>query len=587
MRDFRAAAADLKDNHEQWQAYESTGNCVILAGPGSGKTKTITIKLARLVAEDLSRPQRVACITYSNACVGELRTRLADLGVDDEAGVRISTVHSFCLTEVVEPFGRIAGMPIPDPIAIASQATSTRLFKQACKRALRNENPGNWFRLECDRLRRNIPDKRSQAWRDSNATQDKAAVLAYEALLRENNLLDFDGIVLTALELIEQQEWVRNVIRARYPVLFIDEYQDLGLPLHRIVVALMKSGVRIVAVGDPDQSIYGFTGAQPVLLRRLAQREGVTAIRLKLNYRCAPEIISASALLLQGANEFRASSKRKGVIRFYRLETDVEGQAEMALQKIVPRLLKANPTWAPADIAFLYRSHHEGSAIASVADALGIKYYRADNGAPIPRTPLTGLLIPAAKWCAQGGDTEVLTLRQVTDEWRRLRRTVRNEKDLFAERADFVSMLFELRAPEMRLSEWLQRVHAGGIGRLLAQDPTLVEDIDVFAKLLKDSARGGALADYTVSTFGEQGRQPQLLNLITLHSSKGLEFEAVIMVGIEQGLIPHANAKSQEEIDEARRLFYVGVTRAKTEVHLLYDKVPSPLITKIRSSTEG
>lgn len=253
---YIAAAEDLRENQEQWEAYESKGNCVILAGPGSGKTKTIIIKLARLLAEDVFQPQRIACITYSNACVGELRTRLSRLGVEDESGVRISTVHSFCLTEVVAPFARMAGLPIPDPIVIASSAVTGRIFNEACKQALRNPNPPRWFRTECERLRRTIPDKGSRAWNESTASDEKAVILAFERKLAENKVLDFDGIILAALQLIEQHAWVRDVLRARYPIVIIDEYQDLGLPLHRMVLAMMSSGIRIIAVGDPDQSIY-------------------------------------------------------------------------------------------------------------------------------------------------------------------------------------------------------------------------------------------------------------------------------------------------------------------------------------------
>ncbi|RUE61517.1 UvrD-helicase domain-containing protein [Pseudomonas aeruginosa] len=104
------AAQDLRGNEDQWNAYESSGNCVILAGPGSGKTKTITIKIARLLAETVRPPQRIACITYSNACVGELRARLNKLGVDDGHRIVISTVHSFCLTELVLPYAAMANL---------------------------------------------------------------------------------------------------------------------------------------------------------------------------------------------------------------------------------------------------------------------------------------------------------------------------------------------------------------------------------------------------------------------------------------------------------------------------------------------
>src|SRR5690606_23970493 len=130
------------------------------------------------------------------------------------------------------------------------------------------------------KLRRTIPDRKSHEWHTWSA-REVGVVEAYEALLLKNGMLDFDGLILAGLKLVEKHAWVRQAIRAKYPVIVIDEYQDLGLPLHRMVLALLEAGVRVIAVGDPDQSIYGFTGAKPALLKALAIRSGVEAIKLK------------------------------------------------------------------------------------------------------------------------------------------------------------------------------------------------------------------------------------------------------------------------------------------------------------------
>ena len=163
--DYLSAAEDLRGNKDQWNAYESTGNCVILAGPGSGKTKTITVKISRLLAETVRRPQRVACITYSNACIGELRSRLNNLGVDDGNRILISTVHSFCLTELVLPYAAMAGLAVPNPLAVATPAESRKLFG-AAYRSVRGEDPRSSSRTACDKLRRTIPDRNSDEWRE-------------------------------------------------------------------------------------------------------------------------------------------------------------------------------------------------------------------------------------------------------------------------------------------------------------------------------------------------------------------------------------------------------------------------------------
>lgn len=580
---YVAAAEDLRGNEDQWAAYEATGNCAILAGPGSGKTKTITVKIARLLAQDVHRPRRIACITYSNACVGELRSRLNRLGIDDGDRLVLSTVHSFCLTELVLPYASMAGLDVPEPLVVASPAQARKLFADAYRSELGGNAP-SWFRTASDKLRRTVPDRDSDEWRGWSG-RETTVIEAYEALLLANGLIDFDGLVLGGLALVEKHEWVRRAIRAKYPVVVIDEYQDLGLPLHRIVLALIRAGVRIIAVGDPDQSIYGFTGAKPALLRALARMRGMESVTLKLNYRCADSIIAASRSLLSQPSDFRSHDGRQGEIRIHRLKRNLQGQAKYALGQLVPALLKANTDWAPGDIALLYRSLNEGSPIAQAAEQLGMRYFRLDNGAPIKRTRLTEWLTMAARWCAGGWERGDVQLSQLLKEWRRLRPSLRNEPDQLAERKHLVSALFKLRANAMPLRKWLKSLRDAVLDAMLRAEPGLADEMDNLEDLSAATAPGGALAAFTVEIFGNQGRSPDQINLMTLHSSKGLEFQAVIMMGLEAGVFPSSYDKTEEQLEEARRLFYVGVTRAKTQVHLMFDSDESPLITATREAT--
>jgi len=579
---YLVAAEGLRGNEDQWNAYQSTGNCVILAGPGSGKTKTITVKIARLLAEDVRSPRRIACITYSNACVGELRSRLNKLGVDDGDRLLLSTVHSFCLTELVLPYAAMAGLDIPEPLAVASPVVARKLFGDAYRAQLGGNAPG-WFRTACDRLRRTIPDRDSDEWRAWSARETRV-VEAYEALLLENGLIDFDGLVLAGLQLVEKQAWVRRAILAKYPVVVIDEYQDLGLPLHRIVLALLGAGVRIIAVGDSDQSIYGFTGAKPALLRTLAVHRRMQAIALKLNYRCADSIIAASRALLPEPADFRSHDGRVGEIRIHRLERSIQKQAQYALETLVPAVLKANPSWTPGDVALLYRSMNEGTQIAQAADALGVQYFRLDNGSPIKRTRLIEWLTDAARWCAGGWQTGEVQLSHLLKAWRRMQRSIARESDLLAARKGLIDALFSLRDGTLTLRRWLRVLRAAALDTMLQGEPGLADEIDNLDELTASATAGGVLQNFTVEIFGNQGKSPDQINLMTLHSSKGLEFQAVIMVGLENGVFPSSYDKTDEQLEEAARLFYVGVTRAKTQVHLTFDSDESPLITSIRGA---
>jgi superfamily I DNA/RNA helicase len=583
---YVAAAEELRANGEQWKVYESERNCVVLAGPGGGKTKTITVKIARLLGENVRQPRRLACITYSNACVGELRGRLRKLGVADDDRLLISTVHSFCLSELVLPYARLAGIAVPDPLVVASPSQSRELFRQAYIQTLGGVCP-NWFRLECDKLRRSILDRKGAEWKTWEK-RETAVVEAYEGLLLKNGLIDFDGLVLVGVELVENHEWVRRAVLGKYPVIVIDEYQDLGLPLHRMVTALMsKAGVRILAVGDPDQSIYGFTGAKPSLLRTLEKLQRVEAIRLKLNYRCADQIIKASKTLLSDPGDFESHDGRQGEIRIYEVERNVRGQADYALGTVVPALLKANPSWELGDIALLYRSLNEGQAIADAADAVGMRYFRLDNGSPIKRSRLTEWLTDAAKWCSGGWESGTVSLADLLRSWRLMRRSLSREADALEARARLIGSLFAHRDGSIPLRKWLVALRDASLADAFEQEPGLADEKDNFEDLLKATEKGGALESYAVEIFGNQGKSPDQINLMTLHSSKGLEFEAVIMVGLEAGVFPSTYDRTQEQIDEAARLFYVGVTRAKNTVHLMYESNPSPFITTIRRATEA
>ena len=580
---YLRAASQLQRNLGQWAAYESRGHCVVLAGPGSGKTKTITVKIAQLLAEDVRRPRRIACITYSNACVGELRSRLNRLGVEDGDRLVLSTVHSFCLTELVLPYAGMAGLHVPEPLVVAAPAQSRKLFADAYRSTLGGQAP-NWFRMASDRLRRTVLDRDSDEWRGWSG-RETTVIEAYEALLLDNGLIDFDGLVLAGLALVEKRAWVRRAIRAKYPVVVIDEYQDLGLPLHRIVLALIRAGVRVIAVGDPDQSIYGFTGAKPALLRALARIRGMEAVTLRLNYRCADSIITASKTLLTEPSDFHSHDGRQGEIRIHRLERNLQGQADYALGQLVPALLKSNPGWTPGDIALLYRTLNEGTPIAQAADRLGMRYFRLDNGSPIKRTRLTEWLTLAAQWCAGGWERGDVQLSQLLKEWRRMRRLLRSESEQLAERKRLVSALFGLRDSTMPLRKWLQSLRDTVLDAMLRAEPGLADEHDNLEDLGAAAARGGALQAFTVEIFGNQGRSPDQINLMTLHSSKGLEFQAVIMMGLEAGVFPSSFDRTEDQLQEARRLFYVGVTRAKTQVHLMFDSDESPLITTIREAT--
>lgn len=566
---YRKVAEELRDNPGQWKAYESRGNCVILAGPGSGKTKTLTVKMARMLAEDVRAPSGIACITYSNECARELQRRLGLLGIEEGPNVVIGTVHSFCLKNIIFPFGKLSDLKLPTDFEVASLGDQETIFAEAVKTVIGDENPA-WMKTRFDRYRRTYIDRNTEAFRSTD-TQMAALIPEYEKRLIAANLVDFDGMVLWGLQLLERHDWVRRALRARFPILVVDEYQDLGLPLHRIVLSLCeRGGVRLLAVGDQDQSIYGFTGAMPELLESLADSAWIEPVRLKFNYRCGRQIVAASLTTLGEDRGYESKVAQGGTIDFYECPNGIEEQAATICEQIVPSALKRIKGLTMGKIAVLYADRNDGEIIADAADEASFKFVRIDSGAAYRRTPLTRWLEDCAAWCAGGWRQQNPRLSVLVRAWLRFNRTLRGTEQRMVARKSLIEFLFSHRNAQSPLATWLTEIYGCCLARALKSEPTLRDEQEAFNELVEEAGQKGRLAKFDIATFSGQGGSPEHLNLITLHSAKGLEFDVVVMMGMDQGKVPSWSARSPEAIREARRLFYVGLTRAKHEVHITY-----------------
>jgi len=567
---YLVAAEDLRSNPGQWQVYESQGNCVVLAGPGSGKTKTLTIKLARMLAEDARPPRGIACITFNNECVRELKRRLDKLGVSESRSVFIGTIHSFCLVNIVKPYGKMAGLDLPEPLVVAGPNEQEKFFDNARETVF--GHVGGVSRSEMDSYRRTYLDRSAPEWR---VDEDPAfnVIEAYEQELRSNGFIDFDDMMLLGLQIIEKHEWVRELLKARFPIIVVDEYQDLGLPLHRIVLALcFEAGIRLLAVGDPDQSIYGFTGAQPKLLHELAEMEGVKAVPLRMNYRCGTTIVQASEIVLglEHGQFDTPDDAPTGTVDFHEFPDGIEEQAEGICNEIIPDALSRGDGRKLGDIAVLYLDRNDGDVIADKAKLANFDFIRIDRNAPYRKSPLTRWLEDCAAWCAGGWRQGEPRLSSLIQTWM----WFSNEFECADSRAlelrrQLVRFLWTHRDTQLTLDAWLQVFDSECLRNTFHRDCELQDEYEALDQLLCACASGGEIAEFTVATFAGQGGAPTHLNLITLHSAKGREFEVVIMMGMVQGRIPWTNDSFQRK-SEKRRLFYVGVTRAKHEVHLTY-----------------
>ena len=584
------AANDLCRNPGQWAAYESTGHCVVLAGPGSGKTKTLTIKLARMLAEDVRAPRGIACITYNNECARELEQRLATLGVEPSERVFIGTVHSFSLTQIVLPYAKTAQIGLPEDFRVATQLEQRGALERAHERVIgRNEDPHRIWKLPLDRYRRSILNRNSEEWH-SNDPEMARLVEAYEEELRSRRLIDFDDMPLLAVRALAMHPWLRRAILAKYPILAVDEYQDLGRALHAMVMGLcFRTGIRLFAVGDVDQSIYGFTGANPQRLQKLSERDDVEPISLRFNYRCGSDIVTASQYALGEERDYEAPEDAEvGTIFFHPLPGDYEWQAELLFSQILPDALARMTGLRRGQIAVLYPAAWIGDAVADAAREYGFDIIRTDSNALYPRSSLlmrwTEL---CAIWCCGGWRNGNPRVAKIVAEGQRifLEALISQEARRTFMRT-LLALLWDRRDSTLSLNSWLDDLKEGLIDDLVKKGRTLDDEAAIFDAFLRRTMPDGDAADLTLGQFSGYGDGNDRINLSTLHSAKGREFPCVVLFGMDDRRIPR-NRSDPAQQREARRLFYVGFTRAERELHIVHSAGrPSPFVLEVQNKLE-
>lgn len=336
MSYFLEKLKQIKEDDLQYQAYKSEHNTVVIAGPGSGKTTVLTLKIMRLLNQSINKPRGLACLTYNNEAVREFKDKLDLMGYKKRQNVFLGTVHSFCIAEILNVFGQIYNYNITYPIKIISDNEKKKLFETIKKE--QGYEQKSFKKDDMDRVRNLKIRGKSKVI----VTIDKDILKVaneYENRLEKMGMMDYESIINYSTRMIQEHEYVRKCLSAKFPWILIDEYQDLGKPLHEMILSLFEyTDIKIFAVGDPDQSIYSFSGATPNYLLELRNKENIEVIELKNNYRSNQDIVDGSETVLNIKRNYNAATRRDEKAQFYFItcEEDMNQQYEYCAKRIIP-----------------------------------------------------------------------------------------------------------------------------------------------------------------------------------------------------------------------------------------------------------
>lgn len=555
---------EIQSDPEQLAAYNASGNTIVVAGPGSGKTTVLTLKVMRLLSEVISPPRGLACLTYSTEAAREFKDRLGKLGLIKRENVFLGTVHSFCLAEVMTPFAHLyPKYRIPQPIRIISDSQKAKLFDE-------QGYEGHPRMGDVDKERtRNIRGI-SRVSLDTYEIALKAAI-SFEDLLLQNGYIDFISMVKLSVELIQKEPYVRKALEAKFPWMVIDEYQDLGRPLHEIVLALLDlTNIKVFAVGDADQSIYDFQGAAPDYLTELSRRDDVECIRLKNNYRSSQGIVDASENVLECKRGYIASGQLrnyKATIEFCECDHGMDEQYSTAVE-LIRRFHGEGIPYHEMSVLVGSNDHVKGLFAECTAQDIPAYVARQDFRSTESVLWLQG----CARWLH---NKSTASFDEICSTWKGFLSLKTNsaidEDEYLGIKRNLIRVLTASIVHKDNLYEWLLYIFTElSICAVFCDSPRFPDEIENFKKLFQ--AAKEPEMPLTIEFLAHLGVPDNQVVLSTRHSAKGLEFDVVIMLGMEKDSFPSYYATTDRQIEEARRLCFVAVSRARKSCVLVRSK---------------
>ena len=592
-------------NPQQLAAVEHCDSpLLVLAGAGSGKTSVITQKIAWLITRKRLAASRIAAITFTNKAAREMRERVAPLlSGEDAQALTVSTFHALGLKFLQMEHER-AGLR--SGFSVLDADDSSGIIKELAPKGAKNDAlyalRGLLSRAKNGGL---SPAQALAAARSERELEAAAIYELYQQRLAAFNAVDFDDLIRLPLHILETDESCRDTWRQRLRYLLVDEYQDTNDAQYRLLQALVGDRGGITCVGDDDQSIYAWRGANPENIEQLGRDwPDLRVIKLEQNYRCGKRILRAANALI--ANNPHLHTKKlwsdltEGApIRVLECR-DAEHEAEHVAAIAATLVEKYKARWH--DIAILYRGNFQARPLEKALRLARVPYHLSGALSFLDRAEVKDLLCYMRLLTNPSDDTAFL--RVVNVPKREIGATTleklgqlaqaRGSSLLNATRSDsvlrqltprpaaalaaFGALLDELRSASLHqdaaqlVETILQRTHYAVHIAASTSDATLrdrrlgniTELADWFRAMHKHGATTGNLAaQLALLSHADRDDPGNAVRMMTLHAAKGLEFRFVFIIGCEDGTLPHEGAIDEGRIEEERRLMYVGITRAK------------------------
>ena len=604
-------------NDKQYEAVVNTeGPCLVIAGAGSGKTKVLTHKIAYLIGEKQVKPWNILAITFTNKAANEMKERIGNLVGDVAADIWMGTFHSICVRILRRFIDRIGF----DSSFIIFDTSDQRTLVKACIKSIGLDDKMFTDRSvlsEISNAKNEMLEPDQYTVRANGDFRKEKIALVYEMYqkrLKENNAIDFDDIINYTIKILMENPDILEYYSDKFHYVLVDEYQDTNKAQFTLVTMLASKNGNITVVGDNDQGIYSFRGADiSNILNFERDFPGTKIIKLEQNYRCTGNILKAANAVIKNnevtyKKELWTENEVGNLPAVYSAKNEYDEGTYIAQQI---EHLRREEYYKYSDFAILYRMNTQSRAIEEVLRRESIPY-KIIGGLKFYERKEIKDIISYLRLIQNPSDN--LSLKRIINEPKRgigktsldkieelsinsgvpMYEIIKNAEQyglnrVFLNSREFVNAIEELKAKkdDIKISDLIKEtLKKSGYTQALENENTIeaenrIENLDEFLTVaieFEDESADNKLSDFlegiTLSSdIDNMEEAEETVTLMTLHSAKGLEFPVVFLVGMEEGIFPgYKSIGEPKELEEERRLCYVGITRAKEHLFLTCSK---------------